>query len=95
MLSLLADDVAHIPPDDLERAIERHVVSSPYMPKAADLIKLAQDNTKPMSIGRAKGQSYAQALADRNNQTCTRDDIEWAVDHNEQVYLRHRNPNNG
>lgn len=49
MLALLAEDVAHIAPDLLERAIDRHVSTSPYMPKAAELIALAQKFTAPKS----------------------------------------------
>lgn len=49
MLALLAEDVAHLDPDLLERAIDRHVATSPYMPKAADLIKLAQSFMAPRS----------------------------------------------
>ena len=47
MLSLLSEDLAHIDPDALARAIDRHVATSPYMPKAADLIRLAQSLTAP------------------------------------------------
>lgn len=41
-LALLACDLADVPPDLLRRAIGQHVVSSPYMPKASDLIARAK-----------------------------------------------------
>ena len=43
MLALLAEDLADLPTGLLEVAIIRHCTTSPFMPKAADLIKLAQD----------------------------------------------------
>lgn len=58
MLALLAEDVAHLDPDLLERAIDRHVATSPYMPKAADLIKLAQSFMAP----RTSLDDYAEHL---------------------------------
>lgn len=60
MLVLLAEDLADLPTGLLERAIQRHCTTSPYMPKAADLIKLAQDaegSAKPngtMRIGETR-----------------------------------------
>lgn len=65
MLGLLAEDLAHIDPDALGRAIDRHVMSSPYMPKAADLIKLAQSMQAPQTTLDA----YAEEL---NELRCTR-----------------------
>lgn len=90
MLSLLADDVAHLPPEALERAIDHHVLTCPFMPKAADLIKLAQDHTDAVNLPRQPGQTYAEALAYRYNERCSRDDCEWAVDGNGSVYLRYK-----
>jgi len=58
MLALLAEDLAHLDPATLERAIDRHVASSPYMPKAADLIALAQKLTAP----RTSLDDYAEHL---------------------------------
>ncbi len=61
MLSLLAEDLAHIDPEPLERAIDRHVASSPYMPKAADLIKLAQSLTAPATSLEAYAEDLNQS----------------------------------
>lgn len=62
MLALLAEDVAHIDPDLLEKAIERHVATSPYMPKASELIGLAQRFTAP----RTSLDDYAEELNGMN-----------------------------
>lgn len=58
MLALLAEDVAHLDPDLLAIAIDRHVASSPYMPKAADLIALAQKAMPP----KTSLEAYAEKL---------------------------------
>lgn len=42
-LALLACDVADLDPRDLDEAIRRHVKRSPFMPKACELIGLAED----------------------------------------------------
>ena len=62
MLALLAEDLADLPTSLLERAIQRHCISSPYMPKAADLIKLAQD-----AEGATRPATTLQAYADDLN----------------------------
>lgn len=41
-LALLCTDLADSPPHLLERAIKHHALNSPYLPKAADLVKLMQ-----------------------------------------------------
>lgn len=80
MLALLAEDVASIPPEFLEVAIDRHVVSSPYMPKAADLIRLAKEAATPRTASiQRRGGSYAEDLAAEYNSRLTRDDVEWIV----------------
>lgn len=94
-LSLLAADVAEIPADLLERAIDRHVTSSPYMPKAADLFRIAQDIDR---VARAKlpertGRSYAHDLANLYNANKTRDDCHWYVDHIGALKLSELNDN--
>ncbi len=90
MLALLAEDVAMLPEDLLAKAIDRHVVSSPYMPKAADLIKLAREIE--MSSGarlQRRGGTYAQDLADSYNARRTRDDVEWYVNEAGEVKIGH------
>jgi hypothetical protein len=75
-LALLAADVADIPPDLLERAIRDHAVRSPYLPKASELIALAQSYMpKP-------GRMDQQAICDRGNAdllTIPRYDIRWSI----------------
>jgi len=41
-LALLASDLHDVPPHLLEKAIAQHVLSSPYLPKASDLITIAR-----------------------------------------------------
>lgn len=41
LLALLARDVADLDPRDLDEAIQKHVRRSPFMPKACELIELA------------------------------------------------------
>jgi hypothetical protein len=60
MLLLLAEDLAHVDPEMLERAINKHVAKSPYMPKASQLIALAQAEIAP----RTSLQAYADVLTD-------------------------------
>jgi hypothetical protein len=62
MLALLAEDLADVPTDLLERAVQHHVATSPYMPKAADLIRLAQSFQKPPTTLEA----YAEQLNEMN-----------------------------
>ena len=62
MLALLAEDLADLPINLLELAIQRHCATSPYMPKMADLIKLAQE-----AQGSAKPATSLQAYADDLN----------------------------
>jgi hypothetical protein len=45
-IALLARDLADIPAKYLEIAIRRHVLQSPFMPKAAELAALAQEAIK-------------------------------------------------
>lgn len=63
-LALLAVDLADMPPRLLERAIAKHVVQSPYMPKAADLVAIAKSFiTQPAGFHGAVGET----MADRGN----------------------------
>lgn len=89
-LSLLAADVADIPADLLEKAINRHVTNSPYMPKAADLYRLAQDidQAAKARLPQRTHRSYAHDLADLYNSQLTRDDVEWHVTNAGEVKLR-------
>jgi hypothetical protein len=41
-LALLAGDLADVPPEALRQAIDRWAVTKPYLPKASELIELAQ-----------------------------------------------------
>ena len=50
-MALLITDVADIPPDMLERAIQRHVRQSHFMPKASELIALCQAEARRETSG--------------------------------------------
>lgn len=70
-LALLTTDVADIPPDLLEQAIRRHVASSPYLPKASELIALAQECQRGEMRHRGDGpdprlQKHCDMLNDMN-----------------------------
>ena len=89
MLALLAEDVADVPADLLQLAIQRHVSSSPFMPKAADLIRIAKEIDAAARVAPLPrtGRSYAHDLAAQRNSLRTRDDVEWYVDHTGAVRL--------
>jgi hypothetical protein len=46
-LALLTRDVAQMRPETLERAAQRWAQTSPYMPKAAELIAMCRDLDRP------------------------------------------------
>jgi hypothetical protein len=46
-LALLAADVADLPVAALRHAIQRWVVSRPYLPKASELVELAREHGRP------------------------------------------------
>jgi len=90
MLAILADDLADVPAVLLDQAIQRHVATSPYMPKAADLIRIAKeiDREEQARIPkRNPGRSYAEELAALYNSQRTRSDVEWYVDHTGAVKI--------
>lgn len=89
-LALLATDVADIPPSILREAIRRHVAQSVFMPKAAELLSLAQtiltsrDGAgKPVDMAARRN---AQLRAEGNFA------IEWYYDENDQIALRSTRP---
>lgn len=87
-LALLASDVAHIPTDYLDRAAKDWALKSPYMPKASELIELAQSY-----VNRATNadEGYgSQAYLDRRNHSMERNDCEWFYDAGGNMQLRLR-----
>jgi len=79
-LALLGRDLADMPPDLLSRAIEKWVTSSPFMPKASDLIGIAKSLAQ-----RTPKFADGETLADRYNRRLTNDpaarlDIRWCQD---------------
>lgn len=84
-LALLARDVADIPPDLLQEAAGRHALQSPFMPKASELIRLAQD------VLRGRGSGKEVDMAQRANERLRAEgnfSIEWFYDEGGQIALR-------
>lgn len=76
-LALLAQDLADIPPDLLERAIRDHATSSPYLPKASDLVERAKAYVPP------PGEIDQHAICARGNAHLAmlgRHDVRWTVE---------------
>lgn len=99
LLALLARDLADLPPDRLERAINAWVRAERWMPKAADLVALCQQQQraelKPVVANDRSPRSSAQAFADSRNAAMATDpaarkDIEWYVDDADEAKLRYK-----
>lgn len=89
MLAMLADDLSDVPVDLLDRAIQRQVLVSPYMPKAADLIRAAKeiDSEQRAKLPPRTGRSYAHDLAALYNSQSANDNVEWYVDSTDHIRL--------
>ena len=79
-IALLARDVADIPPAYLRQAIDQWVRRSPFMPKASDLVSLAQQAlsaAQPVDHA-ATSREFAidQEVRERRYRARTRDEIE-------------------
>lgn len=82
-LALLCTDLADAPPHLLERAIQRHAVTSPYLPKAADLVRLMQEllsADRPKATTGAKIDQAARRNAEMDQDANARQDIRWVYD---------------
>jgi len=95
-LALLTLDVADLPHDRLERAINTWVRSEKWMPKASELVALCQSQQRaefePRAATAAK-HDQATAFIDSRNAMMTseptaRKDIEWFADANGERKLR-------
>lgn len=60
-VALLAEDLAEADPWKLEQAIGRHVMRSPYLPKASDLVEIMAEINRPK-----KQADYADVVGRRN-----------------------------
>ena len=61
LLVLLGGDVAEVPVGVLERAIDRWVVSKPFMPKASELLALSREiAASDLAQWRMDGETIAQ-----------------------------------
>lgn len=58
---MLAEDLAEADPWKLEQAIGRHVMRSPYLPKASDLVEIMAEINRPK-----KQADYADVVGRRN-----------------------------
>lgn len=83
-LALLASDLHDMPPHLLEKAIRKHVMESPYLPKAADLVRLAKSFIEQP---RAAHGPIGETMAERGNRLCCRDDVRWYDDGTGGAYL--------
>lgn len=84
-LALLASDVADIPPDYLDRAIKEHVRKSHFMPKASELVALAQSYVVGPGMKGSRFSRMSQ-LAEQGNVKLLaegRRDIHWIVENDE------------
>ena len=86
-IALLAQDVADVPPHLLEQAIRQHVLNSPYLPKASDLIAIARGLLPARTVTNS-----ALSLAQRYNarmdqEQGARRDILWRTDESGAPYL--------
>lgn len=89
-LALLATDLADMPANLLERAIAKHVIESPYLPKVSDLVKIARGFIQP----RASLGAIGETMADRGNRHLDTDqnsrrDIRWRDDGTGGAYLEY------
>lgn len=84
-LALLARDLADMDPRDLEMAIEHHVRSSPYMPKASDLRLLAVNLAAQARKGKA---TEIIARGNEGLRKEKRPDLEWFTDGNGHYGIR-------
>jgi len=83
-LALLATDLADMPADLLNRAVEDWAVRSPFMPKAFDLIQLAQSYLPKPKEAQPTGPTDWEMLARRYNDRMaadpdTRRDVRWTA----------------
>lgn len=62
-LALLAADLADIPERQLRIAIERWIATSPYLPKASDLIEIAKNSLPGRGHGRPVSEKVAMLRA--------------------------------
>jgi len=80
-------DVADVPAHLLEQAIRQHVLKSPYLPKASDLIAIA----KSLLPARPVTHSTLSLAARYNNRMAedpqARKDIQWKQDEAGNLYL--------
>lgn len=83
-LALLASDLHDMPAHLLGKAIAKHVMESPYLPKASDLVRLAKGFVdQPRAAHGPAGETMAQ----RGNRMCCREDVRWVDDGNGGAFL--------
>lgn len=96
-MALLARDLADLPPDRLEHAINAWVRAERWMPRAADLVALCQQQQRaerqPVAANDRSPRASAEAFADSSNAAMASDprarkDIEWYVDDADEAKLR-------
>jgi hypothetical protein len=91
-LVLLAEDVAQIPADLLERALRKLTVSSPYLPKASDLFTAAKAEMNAGAVkdtrpGTVKAAEANQRLAGAKHGFLA-DHLEYTVDAEDENLIK-------
>lgn len=77
-LALLCSDLADMPANLLARAIAKHVMESPYLPKASDLVKIAKSFIPTRPHSGPEGETTAERLNRLMDQDPnSRRDIRW------------------
>lgn len=94
-IALLASDVADIPEKQLRVAIDRWIASSPYLPKASDLIEIARKALPGSPISKPESERVSALRRSCHEWTRTlyadRPDLagksEWRVSDHGQAYI--------
>lgn len=97
-LGFLATDLADVPPDLLRLAVATWVRESPFLPTAADLIRIMREALEQRDKAATRpspppGYDPSQAFCDQRNAIMAsnvegRRDVEWFVDKNGEPKLR-------
>lgn len=98
LIGLLTLDLADIPHDRLERAIDQWVRTEKWMPKASDLVEICQRHQHEECVAHPaypKGYDPARAFCEQRNAAMSanetgRKDIEWYVTDAGEPKLRNR-----
>lgn len=82
MLKLLGEDIATVPAEQAERAADHWIKTSSYMPKAADIHRLARNMATAGEAGQANRllDQATRRNAEMDADPSVRQDIRWVQD---------------